>query len=268
MREEALTPGLRSPSERQRVEELARFPVKGFAPERRSTLTVRDGRAVGDRVLGLRYADAEADDGWGTKRDMVVLMNTPAIARLSLTYAGGRVRLARGGEVLADVPLDDAGRAEVARVAAQQPELNLAPGSRHLPLRLVGDGVTPQLQDRRAGYVSLHSRASLERLADALGAPGLDGARFRSNVVIDGIEPLAELGWAGRRLTIGGVRFRVHQPLVRCLATHANPTTGERDLAIMKALTRDLGLAEPVFGVSLVALDDGEIAVGDEVTLG
>lgn len=250
-----------------RVIRLDRYPVKGFGPEPLPRLTVREGRMVGDRVLGFRYADAEeAGDGWGPKRQMVVLMNTPGIARLGVRTDGERVRLLRGEQLLADEALDADGRARFAALLAEQPELELAPDSSHLPLRVVGDGRSPVLQDRVEGYVTLHSRGSIEALVAATGT-AVDPVRFRSNVVIDGVEPLAELGWAGRELVLGGLRFRVHQPLVRCLATHANPATGERDLNVLRALTRDLGLAEPVFGVSLVALADGEVGVGDPVVL-
>ena len=257
----------RAPASRSHIVRLDRYPVKGFGPETLPELSVRDGRVAGDRVLGFRYADAdERGDGWGPKRQMVVLMNTPEIARLSVRTDGERIALLRGAESIADEPLDAAGRERFAAMLADQPEVALPADSPHRPLRVVGDGRTPQLQDREPGYVTLHSRASITALAEAAGTE-VDEVRFRSNVVIDGVEPLAELDWAGRELDLGGVRFRVHQPLIRCLATHANPTTGERDLNVLRALTRSLGLAEPVFGVSLIALADGELGVGDPVTL-
>ncbi|OYO18996.1 MOSC domain-containing protein [Enemella evansiae] len=257
----------RAPASRSHVVRLDRYPVKGFGPQTLDRLTVLESRVVGDRVLGFRYADAEeTGDGWGTKRQMVVLMNTPSIARLTVHTDGDRIRLLRGDELIADEPLDAAGRQRVAALLADQPEVDLPADSPHRPLRVVGDGRTPQLQDREPGYVTLHSRASIEAFAEATGGE-VDQVRFRSNVIIDGVEPLAELGWAGRQIAIGGMRFRVHQPLVRCLATHANPSTGERDLNVLRTLTRGLDLPEPIFGVSLVALADGELTLGDDVTL-
>lgn len=254
------------------VRTLHRHPVKGFAGVSEPSLRIvtdgdGGGHVLGDRVLGVRHGDAEPADGWGPKSQMVVAMNTPALARLSLTLTDGRLRLARGEELLAEEGLDEAGRTRLAAVLATQPELGLAPDSPHLPLRIVGDGETSVLTDSPRGRVTLHSRASVARLAEVMGSGPIADARFRHNIVIDGVPALAELDWVGREVTIGTQRFTVVKPLTRCLATHANPQTGERDLAILKALTGPLGLAKPVFGVALEPVVAGEIHVGDQVTV-
>jgi hypothetical protein len=54
----------------------------------------------------------------------------------------------------------------------------------------------------------------------------------------------------------------------RCLATHANPQTGERDLQVMPMLVKAFGQREPTFGVAMLTRGPGgTIAVGDPVTL-
>ena len=57
---------------------------------------------------------------------------------------------------------------------------------------------------------------------------------------------------------------------MRCLATHANPETGERDAEILTTLTRTFGHEQPSFGTLLLpagrsAEQGGTIHVGDEV---
>ena len=71
-----------------RVAALYRYPLKGFTPEERDTLTVlAEGRITGDRALGIRFADtAVPDDTWSRKHGMVALINTPGLARLRVTY--------------------------------------------------------------------------------------------------------------------------------------------------------------------------------------
>jgi uncharacterized protein YcbX len=67
---------------------------------------------------------------------------------------------------------------------------------------------------------------------------------------------------------IGTVTFDVVRPKVRCLATHANPTTGERDVPILTTLTTVFGQEKPTFGVAMVPRQaGGRIHVGDHVTL-
>ena len=75
------------------------------------------------------------------------------------------------------------------------------------------------------------------------------------------------VGW-GAKVRIGTVTFDVVRPKVRCLATHANPTTGERDLPILTTLTKVFGREKPTFGVAMVPTHaGGHIHVGDYVTL-
>ena len=135
-----------------------------------------------------------------------------------------------------------------------------------LPLKLVGDGTTPRYQDNAAGQVTLHSRESLASAGAALGDANLDEARFRHNIVIDGVGAWDEQAWVGRTLRVGHVEFETVVPKVRCLATHANPLTGERDLQVMQTLVQAFKQAQPTFGVGLLSIAGGEICVGDAVT--
>jgi uncharacterized protein YcbX len=259
-----------------RVVALYRYPVKGFTPEHCPSLTVLpEGRAAGDRVLAFRFANAPvADDQWCRKYEGIVLANTPGLARLTTQFDHRELRLkiALGSQVLADEKLDDAGRGRlVEALTAYVLSLREHPLRNHpdrLPLKLIGDGVTPRYQDNEAGQVTLHSRETISSAAVALRDSKLSEHRFRSNIAIEGIEAWAEQSWVGRSIRIGGVEFDVVKSKVRCLATHANPLTGERDLQVMQQLMRSFAQKEPVLGVGMLTRGaGGEIRVGDEVTL-
>lgn len=259
-----------------RVVALYRYPLKGFTPEHCTTLTVLpEGRVAGDRVLALRFANAPvADDQWCRKYEGVVLANTPGLARLSTHFDHGslRLKIALGDQVLADETLDAAGRGRlVEALTSYVLSLKEHPLRNHpdrLPLKLVGDGVTPRYQDNEAGQVTLHSRETIASAATALRDPKLSEQRFRSNIAIEGVEAWAEQSWLGRSIRIGGVEFDVVKPKTRCLATHANPVTGERDLPVMQGLMRSFGQKESTLGVGMLTRGaGGEIQVGDEVAL-
>src|SRR3954463_1934744 len=100
-----------------RVAALYRYPVKGFSHEACESLSVLDtGRIVGDRVLGVRFANARArGDAWGTKHEFVALVNTPGLARLQVSFdqRNLRLRVSFRDEVLVDAALDDAGRERI-----------------------------------------------------------------------------------------------------------------------------------------------------------
>jgi len=137
-----------------------------------------------------------------------------------------------------------------------------------VPLRLVGDGRTPRYQDNEAGQITLHSRESLASVAAATGDPGLDEARFRSNIIIEDVRAWSEQEWLGRKIRIGRTVFDVVQRKTRCLATHANPRTGERDLPLMTTLVTAFRQTQPTFAVGIVTRGPGgDIRTGDDVTV-
>ena len=254
---------------------LYRYPVKSFTPEECKTLTVLDeGRIAGDRVLGIRFADTEAaDDAWSRKTGMLALVNTPGLARLHLRFEETtfRLRISLETTALVDGVLNPEGRKRIADGLADYVlKLDENPLSGHperLPLRVIGDGLAPRYHDDEVGRVTLHGRGSLQALAVALGTE-VSELRFRSNIAIDGLAAWEEQSWVGRQIRIGAVEFDVVKPKTRCLATHANPNTGQRDLPILTTLTQKIGQENPTFAVAMrPTRAGGQIHVGDQLKL-
>jgi uncharacterized protein YcbX len=254
---------------------LYRYPVKGFTSEPCDSLIVLDeGRIAGDRVLGVRFADTEAaDDAWSRKQGMVALINTPGLARLSVKFdeKAFRLRVNFGTAPLVDETLDPEGRSRIGAALADYvlklDENPLRDHPERLPLRVIGDGYSPRYHDEPEGRVTLHGRGSLQALQTALGNE-VSELRFRSNIAVEGLVAWEEQGWVGRKIRIGAVDFDVVKPKTRCLATHANPVTGERDMAILATLTQKFGQENPTFAVAMLPSHaGGQIRVGDEVTL-
>jgi uncharacterized protein YcbX len=205
---------------------------------------------------------------------MMALMNTPGLARLHLRFETEtqRLRLSLASTVFVDAALNPEGRQRLATAVAEYvltlDEHPLAGHPERLPLRVIGDGLTPRYHDAEAGQVTLHGRGSLHALMAALTHTDGSERRFRSNIALEGLGAWEELRWVGRQVRIGTVTFDVVRPKVRCLATHANPTTGERDMSILTTLTQVFGQEKPTFGVAMVPSQaGGRIHVGDHVTL-
>jgi uncharacterized protein YcbX len=255
---------------------LYRYPVKGFTAESCNALTVlEEGRIAGDRALGFRFADSGLPDTtWSRKSGYAVLANTPQLARLTtrLDHEALTLTIEHAGQVLAREKLDAAGRKRLAAAVEEYvlglPDNPLSAHAERLPLQLIGDGVTPRYQDSQQGQITLHSRESLSSVASALGDSQLDEIRFRSNIVIDGVAQWTELDWVGRSLRIGDLELDAVRSKVRCLATHANPHTGERDLPVMQTLVSAFKQHEPTFAIGLMTHGrGGTIRVGDAVSL-
>jgi uncharacterized protein YcbX len=176
-----------------------------------------------------------------------------------------------GTSVLVDELLNPEGRQRIGAVLAgyvlKLDENPLTDHPERLPLRVIGDGYSPRYHDEPAGRVTLHGRGSLQALRDALGSD-VSELRFRSNIAVDGLAAWEEQSWVGRKIRIGAVEFDVVKPKTRCLATHANPITGDRDLAILTTLTQKMGQENPTFAVAMLPSGaGGQIRVSDEVSL-
>jgi uncharacterized protein YcbX len=139
------------------------------------------------------------------------------------------------------------------------------------PLRLVEvDGAGTGVDRGATGAVSLISRASLARLAQAGGKDSLDSRRFRMLVEIDGVSAHAEDAWVDRAVRIGDTIVAFGGHVGRCLITSRDPDTGRVDLPTLDMLgdyRTGLGSTEPLpFGIYGRVLEPGAIRVGDEVT--
>ncbi|MDR7254512.1 uncharacterized protein YcbX [Nocardioides sp. BE266] len=123
--------------------------------------------------------------------------------------------------------------------------------------------------------VTIASLASLRQLNDWIVERALETGeevpeplpieRFRANLVVDGDEPFAEDHWGEVR--VGGVRFTVAKPTSRCVMT----TIDRESLTTAKEPIRTLARhrlvdGKTMFAAHLLPLDDGRVAVGDEVS--
>ena len=86
---------------------------------------------------------------------------------------------------------------------------------------------------------------------------GLNEARFRSNIAIEGAAAWEEQGWLKHLVQIGGLEFLVTVPVFRCLATHANPHTGLRDAPVLTTLASLRGADNAAFAVAMTLVGPG-----------
>jgi uncharacterized protein len=98
----------------------------------------------------------------------------------------------------------------------------------------------------------------------AITAFGHDHRRLRPNIVIGGVEGLAEGEWPGACLRINKVLIGVQDLRLRCVMTSYDPDTLVQD----KEITRDIYRRfDGKLALNCFVLEGGEIAVGDEVQL-
>ena len=112
--------------------------------------------------------------------------------------------------------------------------------------------------------VSINNHASRRALSQYMGRD-LSPLRFRGNIWGDGLAPWEEHDLVGKQFRIGDALFEGVEPIVRCLATTANPETGVRDADTLKALNNGWGHQD--FGLYARVLEPGTISAGDTVEL-
>lgn len=208
------------------IQELWRYPVKSMAGERIESAEVTEAGIAGDRVALVA----------GPGGRIITSRTHPRLLGL-------RGRLGPDGQPLVNgKPWDDPEIAEAVRAAAG-PKAHLVryDGPERfdvLPLLIGTDGAFEQL--------------------------GVDHRRLRPNIVVGGVEGLAERGWPGHRLRVGGAIASVAKLRSRCVMTTYDPDTQVQDLSVLRRIASEFG---GQMALDCAVVSGGRIAVGDPVEL-
>jgi uncharacterized protein len=151
--------------------------------------------------------------------------------------------------------LDSGGSARISGYAWDSPEA----------LRLVREASVPGAElSKYDGAERFDVLPLLIATDGAIAHMGFDGRRFRPNIVVGGVEGLAERTWPGRRLRIGGALIRVAQLRGRCVMTTYDPDTLEQDVDVLKRIVREL---DGTMALDSAVESGGVVRVGDPVEL-
>jgi len=207
-----------------RVDRLWRYPVKSLAGEALETARLTDDGISGDRIVHVR-----GPEGVRTSRRHHRLL-------------GLRGTLGPDGVPQIDGHRWDDGRAlDLVRLAAGTDAWLASDGFGMfdiLPLLVATDG--------------------------AIAAFGRDGRRLRPNIVIGGVDGLAERTWPGAELHIGGAIIALDSLRPRCPMTTIDPDTLERDPEVLRDIGRRFG---GLLALNADIIRPGEIRVGDTARL-
>ena len=244
---------------------LFRYPIKGFAPERRIDAHLKVGGAFpGDRLFAVEDGPSGYDPAapaWVSKQKFTVLAKYAEVARAHTAYddSTGRLTATAPGRAAFsdDIRTDDGKTAFCSWLAGLLAEQTSA------PLKMF-DGHGHRFLDHPLGHVSILNLASVRDLGQRLGRT-LDPLRFRANVHVEGWPAWAELDWTGRRLRLGGAQTTVFKPIVRCAAPDVDPATAVRDLETTAELFAQYGHLH--MGIYVQVIDAGHIAEGDAAVL-
>jgi uncharacterized protein len=242
---------------------LYRYPVKGLSAEQMSEVTVEAWQTLPfDRAYAIENGPGAFDDAAPRhlpKVAFLCLMRDERLARIETAFDAGTAMLtfSRDGAVLARGTLNTSdGRAAIEAFVARE----FAAELRGRPKVVSAAGHS--FSDVKEKCVHIVNLASVRALEQAMGR-AINPMRFRANVLIDGLDPWAELNWVGREIGLGQARGRVFKRTVRCAATDVEPVTGIRDGDLPGALFNTLGHRD--FGVYAIVTSGGLMQTGDRV---
>lgn len=250
-----------------RIASIYRHPVKGFTPERLAAATLEAGACFPcDRLYAVEDGPSGFDPAAPdhvSKMKFTVLAKIPAVARARTAYDEATGVFSAKAEGQPDFAADL--RAPAGRAAFEAWLAALLGDEARGPLKVIEGPGAHRFMDSRSGYVSIVNLASVRDLSEKVGRD-LDPLRFRANLYVEGWPAWVENDWTGRTLTLGGATAEVLKPIVRCAATHVDPTTAERDVELVKALFDNYG--HMFCGIYLNVTRGGAVAEGDGVAAG
>jgi uncharacterized protein len=98
----------------------------------------------------------------------------------------------------------------------------------------------------------------------AVQAFGRDVRRLRPNILIGGVDGMAEVGWPGATLAIGDAVIRLDSLRQRCPMTTVDPDTLERDREVLRDINHRFGGR---LALNAAIIRSGTIKTGDTVSL-
>jgi uncharacterized protein YcbX len=209
-----------------RLAEIWRYPVKSMAGERLAAAELRPDGIEGDRVV----------QAWDERGRILTARTHPGLL-------GHRGTIAKDGAPLVDgLPwADPEVTRRVVAAAGRGARLRLFEGEERfdvLPLLVATDG--------------------------SLAAFGRDPRRLRPNLVLSGVEGLAEREWEGRAIRVGRAVVGLADLRGRCVMTTWDPDTQAQDLGVLRDIARRF---DGRLCLNAAVLEPARIEAGDEVEL-
>jgi uncharacterized protein YcbX len=209
-----------------KLAQIWRYPVKSMAGERLVAAELRRDGIEGDRVVQV----------WDERNRILTARTHPRLLAHRATLGGD-------------------GEPQVDGLPWADPEITRrveAAAGRGARLR------------RYEGVERFDVRPLLVATDGSLAAFGRDPRRLRPNLVISGVEGLAERDWEGRSLRIGKAVIGLADLRGRCVMTTWDPDTQAQDVGVLRDIVRRF---DGRLCLNAAVLEPGRVAAGDAVEL-
>ena len=221
------------------LQSIWRFPVKSFPGQTLTTTDlVKSAGIPGDRRFAV--TNRTVDNGeWMPARSFFINAVNDGMMKHQVSFKNDSIVLENTlGKKLTITPDDpETLEAANANIVEFMEPIGVADD---LPQPKIIDRVAHSNWDYIDTPISIINAETVREVGTTIGAK-LDPARFRGNLIVEGLPAWHEFNWMGKRVQLGDCVLDVHRPIDRCPTPGVNPKTGDRDVEVAKGLQEHFG---------------------------
>ena len=229
---------------------------------------------VGDRIFafskGLDSNQAELfekklEDRRGKWNKILTLKNSPSLNKYNFLFDNDKLTLTKKNNEILAININDTGQYELLSNKILELENSI-----QKPLFLMKNKDIPFFDTSISNKtvlthsISLINIKSIEDFKNKTNQE-IETQRFRGNIYIDGIDAWEERNWIGKIIKINNISFKVEKNIPRCVAINLKPNTDDNSLNLLQSLKKNYNHFD--IGVYLTALDDGQLNIGDNISV-
>ena len=250
-------------------------PVKSVSFQTIKSCEIRKNVGiVGDRIFAFskgldlkqtQLFEKSLDERRGKWNKILTLKNSPALNKYNFIFDNNKLTLTQRNNEIITINSDEVGEYELLSNKILELEKSL-----QKPLFLMKNKDTPFFDTSISNKTVLtHSISFLNNKSiedfEKKTNHRIEPQRFRGNIHVDGMEAWEERNWIGKIIEINNISFKVEKNIPRCVAINLKPNTDDNSLDLLKSLKKTYNHFD--MGVYLTALDNGQVNIGDNVSV-
>ena len=246
-------------------------PVKSLSFQSINSCQIKKNLGMpNDRIFafsrGIDYEKAKTIEKNPKERKLnnfLTLKNSPVLNKYNFSYKGNKLTLILDGEEIISISADD--QNEKSSLSKKLFELE---STLINPIILLKNTEYPFYDTSHSNNVfnsiSLINLNSIKDFENKI-EEDVEFQRFRGNLYVDGISAWEERNWINKIIKINNTSFKVEKNIPRCVAINLKPKTEDNSLNLLNSLKKTYNHFD--MGVYLTALDDGQVNIGDNVSV-
>ena len=250
-------------------------PVKSISFQSIKSCEIRKNIGiVGDRIFALskgldlnqaQFFEKKLEERRGKWNKILTLKNSPSLNKYNFLLDNDKLTLTQNNNEILTINSNERDEYELLSNKILDLESSL-----QRPMFLMKNKEIPFFDTSISNKtllthsVSLINMKSIEDFRNKTNQE-IETQRFRGNIYIDGIEAWEERNWIGKIIKINDILFKVEKNIPRCVAINLKPNTDDNSLNLLQSLKKNYNHFD--MGIYLTALDDGQLSIGDNVSV-